>query len=126
MVRADVNFLKIWNSDQVGLFTSELLTIEYQKQPIFDHCPQNILFSFNQIFMKLADNQDRQKLSGVEFPPDRTVQFGVNFSWMPENAPIAIIKQILEEFKFLQNERIQFGVTCQWVTKNPYLTLFWT
>ena len=49
-------------------------------------CPEHSLFSFDWIFMKVADNLDRHKISDdFNFLQDHTNHFGVTCPCVPKN-----------------------------------------
>ena len=51
------------------------------------------LFRLNQIFMRLADNQDRHKISNkFEFRPDRTSDLGVTCPLVPKNIILDLVQ----------------------------------
>ena len=71
------------SSGQIGLLTLELL-VSAETLHIW-LCPEYILISFNWNFMKLADNQDRHKISDeFDFQPDWTIDFGVTCPLEPK------------------------------------------
>ena len=62
------------NFGQIRPLTLELLSLERIKNE------DPIAFHFYQIFVKLAGNQDRHKISDeFEFRPDPTIDLGVTF-----------------------------------------------
>ena len=104
---------------------------------------EHSLSSFNQIFMRPADNLHRQEISdGFEFRPDWTIDFGVTYPLVPKNAIFDLFQSIAclvltgslwklqmtwtgiisDEFEFRQNHTIHFGVTCHCVPIKTYST----
>ena len=62
------------NSGHVSPLTSELPTLEHREKC----CGHDNAFIFDRIFFKLADNEDRHKISDkFDFGPARTIHFGV-------------------------------------------------
>ena len=98
------------------------------KKPIFD-----CAFNFDQIFIKLAGNQDRYKISvKFEFGPFGNIRIGVTSPLVPKNPIFDLVQRIatsffyrifvmhagnegkhkiLDEFDFGPDRNIHFGVT---------------
>ena len=56
------------------------------EKPNIRPCPEHILFSFDGIFMKVADNLERHKISDeFRLRQNRTIHFGVTCPWVPKN-----------------------------------------
>ena len=65
------------NFARICPLTSELPVLECRKKC----CGHDSAFSFDQIFFKLADNEDSHKISDeFDFRPDRTIRFGVTWA----------------------------------------------
>ena len=93
--------------------------------------------------MKLADNMDRHKISDeFEFPPDRTIDFGVTCPFVPKTLIFTLVRsiacfncnfmkladnpdrhKILDEFEFQPDSTIDWTVTCPLVPENPVFHL---
>ena len=123
------------------------------KKPIFDlvwdrdinHCLGTYMFCLDWIFMKLADNQDKDTVLDVfEFEPDKTFHYRVICPWVPKayirhcqfrfNQILwtwlagnqgGHIYKISEEFESCPDQIIHFGVNCRRLKKIfPYVVLF--
>ena len=126
-------------SSHIRLFTSELLALECWKAHIWP-CPIDSAINFDQIFIKLAGNQDSHKFSDeLEFRPDQTFHLGVIF--LPLRAKkahnwLCLIDsdfifhrmffkfagyndsyKVLDKLDFGPDQTIFFGVTCPWANK---------
>ena len=64
-------------------------------------CPQASLFIFDQTFIKLADNQDRHKISHeFEFRPDQISHFGVMCPWRRMKFSIDLLWNLYVQLTF--------------------------
>ena len=87
------------NSSRIGSFTIVLRTLEHWKH--FSNtimrkwCLYASTFMIDQIFDKVAGNQDRHKISDeFDFWPDQTSHFGVICSWLLKKAVNDIVQGI--------------------------------
>ena len=81
------------NSGHIRPLTSELPALEGQKKS----CGHDSTFSFDRIFLKLADNEDRRKiLDEFQFMPEWTI----HFSYMPLSVQQKFLRLTIKNFLF--------------------------
>ena len=97
-------------------------------------CLPAILFIFDRIFIKVAGNQARYKISDeFDFGPDRTVHVGVTCPLTPSVFDRIFVRiagyedrhTISDEFDFGPDRTIHCEVTRSWVTKIFPIDLRW-
>ena len=89
--RTGIKSQKSLKFGHIRLITVELPTLKCWKALIWpclqDSALEHCLFSFDWLFMEVADNLDRHKISDkLEFRHDRSVHFGVTCPWVPKKA----------------------------------------
>ena len=113
--------IKSWMSlisGQIGIFTSELFTLERpkEKNPIDlwrKCCPAYSIFTFDQIIFKLAGNQGSHKTSDkIEFWLDQTIHVGLTCPWVTENTIFDLIRSIAFLFLIGSLWNLQITWTC--------------
>ena len=88
--------IKAWTSLNSG-YIGYLPFSAKKNKKIIRPCPAHTcsLFSFDWIFMKVADNLDRHKiLYEFEFRLDHTIHFGVNCPWAPKKPIFDFVRSI--------------------------------
>ena len=84
-------------------------------------CPIDSAFSFDQIFIKLAGNQDSHKFSDEsEFRPDQTFHLGVTCPWKPKKPIFDLVWSIVPSILKRCSSNLQVARTAinSWMSSN--------
>ena len=115
------------NFGQIGLLPTELGALSVWKYShrliMWKWCLQARSFIFDRLFIKLADNQDRHKISDVfEFQPDWISHLGVTCPWGRFKFSIDLLWNLQVQLTFQMKI---YWVPCGCNSSNSVHRLFW-